>query len=179
MRKIVSEEERQKHANRKKSILTILMLIILLGSTAGYAFLSYTSTDSQNNVPTQQTGAGWPFIAGGNTLYLKNSQEGVQNISVSIYNNFGSYSGKPLYIASDNSGITSEIANTLGLYTYRVQEACYGPCTRDFPEKDCSENLIVWKQSDENKVYQNNSCIFIEGDIRAADAFIYKILSEA
>ena len=68
-----------------------------------------------------------------------------------------------------------EISLSLGRYTGRIQEACYGKCDKDLPEKDCTQNLIVWKDSAENKVYSQGKCVFIEGDLRAVDAFLYKI----
>ena len=70
----------------------------------------------------------------------------------------------------------SGITNNLGRYASRIQEACYGECERDFPEKDCSENLIVFKEMEERKIYQEEKCIFIEGDLLSVDAFLYKIM---
>jgi hypothetical protein len=35
--------------------------------------------------------------------------------------------------------------------------------------------MIVWQKGAENKVYQKDNCVFIEGDMKAADAFLYKI----
>src|SRR3989344_1756426 len=78
--------------------------------------------------------------------------------------------------SQENQEATNEIASTLGIYSQRIQLVCYGSCEQDLPEKDCSEEIIVFKDSQENKVYQEENCIFIEGDIKAVDAFLYKIL---
>jgi regulator of sigma D len=56
-----------------------------------------------------------------------------------------------------------------------MQEACYGSCERNLPEKNCTENIIIFKDSKENSVTQQDKCVFIEGDLRTVDAYIYKL----
>jgi len=101
----------------------------------------------------------------------------IENIPVDISLTPESYLGGNIYIESDNQGILQELASTIGSFS-RLQEACYGKCEENLPEKTCDDNLIVWKESAENKVYQENNCVFIEGDISAADAFIYKLFNQ-
>jgi hypothetical protein len=64
----------------------------------------------------------------------------------------------------------------LARYASRFQEACYGECEKDLPEKDCSEKLIVFRESEVKKVYEEGSCVIIEGDMVAVDAFLYRVL---
>jgi len=63
----------------------------------------------------------------------------------------------------------------LNAYASRVQEACYGKCDKNLPEKSCNDSLIVFRQNDSEKISQSDNCIFIEGNLRDADAFIYKL----
>lgn len=50
-------------------------------------------------------------------------------------------------------------------------------CGGDLPVKDCSQNLIVFVQGNETRVYSEESCVFIVGDVlRGSDAFLYKLL---
>jgi len=86
------------------------------------------------------------------------------------------YAGLPLYIDSDVDSVSSEVVLTLGRFASRVQGACYGECETDLPEKDCSENLIIIRDSLENRVYQEEKCVFIEGDVATADAFLFRVL---
>ena len=174
MRRIETAEELEKKAKRKARLIAILMLIILLGSTAGYAFFSSTGSDN-TNTDANNVGGKWEIDYQNQKLYLSNSRTAIENIDVSTNTIIEDYTGKPLYIDSDNSGVANEIASTLGLFASRVQLACYGKCDDNLPEKNCTDNLIVWKSSSTNKVYQEDNCVFLEGDIRSADAFLYKM----
>ena len=48
---------------------------------------------------------------------------------------------------------------------------------RNLPEKECNGdyNFIVIRESEIEKVYSEDNCIFIDGDIKSIDAFIYNI----
>ena len=99
-----------------------------------------------------------------------------KEIEVNITHNIGNYFSKVLYIDSESDAIWQEIASNLGRYAERVQLACYGECERNLPEKDCSENIVVWRDSIESVVYQQENCVIIEGDLMAVDAFLYRVL---
>jgi hypothetical protein len=85
------------------------------------------------------------------------------------------YQGKTLYLAVENPGIEAELRSTIGVFSDRIQLACYGSCELDLPEKDCSANLIVWTDGVGGQVTQGEGCVFIEGDLRAVDAFLYRV----
>ena len=168
MRKIGSEQELEKKRKRTVMILSFFMLVVLVLGTVGYGFIY---SGSSSNAAQEENG-----ISQAQSLSLSYPQETVREIPVEITLALNNYIGKTIYISSKNPQVTREIAANLGKHSARVQEACYGSCSEDLPEKDCSENLIVWEDSIENKVYQEENCIFIQGDIRAVDAFLYKIL---
>ena len=181
MRKIVLKENLETKGKRNTIIFSIFMLVLLIISTAGYAFMS-GSRDSEEtedeDSKVQQIGSYWVLTLDGEKIYFSNSPEDVEDIEVIVYGiNLNTYKNKPLYIDSENQGIASELGSSLGRYAERTQLACYGECERDLAEKTCSDNLIVWKEAEENYVYQNESCVFIEGDMKAADAFLYKIFN--
>ncbi|MBI2451825.1 hypothetical protein HYV50_01965 [Candidatus Pacearchaeota archaeon] len=185
IRKIGTEKELEQKKQRMTIAIGLFMLGILVLGTAGFAFLSALSNNPNQNVndnknqnaegQVRNVGNKWELIYQGQPYYFSNSPDSVKNISVEISFTSFDYSGKQFYIVSDNDAITSEIASTLGRYSSKIQKACYGPCSEDLPEKDCNETLIVWKDSSENKIYQQDSCVFIEGDMRAADAFLYRL----
>jgi len=153
------------------------MLSILVLSTLGFAFLSGTDT-ANSGINSQQNTSQISFQYQGIQVNLISTYETVSDIpvNISIYPQF--YSSGTLYIDSSNQGILQEIGSTVGQLSPKVQEACYGKCERNLPEKDCTTTLIVWKESSDNKVYQKDNCVFIEGDISSADAFIYKLFNQ-
>jgi hypothetical protein len=177
MRKIGNEESLAQKKKRNTLYISIFMLAVLVLGTVGYAFASYEGT-SNNGQSQQSVGADGRFsvVFGGQTFYLTSSLEEVKNVSVNVSLTLNNYAGKPLYISSGNGAVLSETYQIFSKYSSRIQEACYGPCEKDLPEKTCSDNLLVWKDSEENRVYQEDNCVFIEGDLRAVDAFIYKLV---
>jgi hypothetical protein len=182
MRKIGSEQEDDRKKKRNVLYISGFMLLILVGGTVGYGFLSGSSnsisgTDSElTEGEVTQVGNQWTVRIGSQFFYFSNSPESIQEVQVDISNNLNSYVGTTLYIVSENDAILSQLGSLLSGYAARVQEACHGPCEENLPEKECSDNLIVWIDSLENKVYQEDNCIFIEGDTRAVDAFIYRMI---
>ncbi len=179
MRKIKTQGELEKKNKRNIAIMSILMLLLLVISSIGFAFISGPGLGSENQDSQEQETSLYDKISiqyQGTNINLLSSYNDIQNISVDNSINAGPYLGNILYIDAKNNGILQEISSTLGRFSSRVQEVCYGKCQENLPEKNCTENLVVWRESSENKVYQQENCIFIEGDIRAADAFIYKTL---
>jgi hypothetical protein len=185
MRKLQTQEEIDKKKKRNAVILSSIMLSLLLLSTLGFAFLSNPNSSinnqNQQNIPQnpQQQNPPTDRISinyQGSIFNLQSSQSDIENITVNVNITPQDYSGQPLYLDIANQGILQEIISTIGRFASRVQEACHGKCDENLPEKNCSSNLIVWSESTENRVYQEDSCIFILGDLNAADAFIYNIL---
>ena len=178
MKKIKTQEEIEKSQKFKSWILTAFLLLILVGSVAGYAFYqrdpSITTSNSSSG-KVQELGNQWVLNLNGNNFYFSNSPDSVKNISVNIAFSLQDYSGKVLYISSDNDAVSSEIANTLGLVAQRTQLACYGNCTKDLPNKDCKDYMVVFNEMNESRIYQKDNCVFIEGEFKAADAFLYKL----
>ncbi|MBI2632042.1 hypothetical protein HYW75_03495 [Candidatus Pacearchaeota archaeon] len=185
MRKIESSEEIERREKRRNRILTGFMLGILVFSTLGFAFF-YNSSGTQNSGQkndinsngkpiVEQNGDRWSVRFGDQVLIFSTSPEIAKNISANFSSTLSDFQSSPLYLFIKNDGIKAEVGSTLGLYTQRVQEACYGKCKENLPEKNCTNNFIIWKESEENRVYQEEKCIFIEGDIRAADAFLYRV----
>lgn len=175
MRSLQTREEAEAKKKRNTLWMSIILIGIMVLSTAGYFSLSGRKNSSSGNENIQQVGDEWIVKYGSSFLRMKNSPESVNNVSVLISNDLNSYYGKDVYIASKNSGAKYEIGQNLASYAGRMQEACYGTCEENLPEKNCTENLIVFNDSAESKVYQEQNCVFIDGDLSAVDAFLYKI----
>ena len=136
---------------------------------------SGTITGKGSSSKAYNNGDKWVVDVSGGQIFFSNSPENISDIIVDTNLSLSSYYQKPLYIVSDNNLIGNEIALSLEKYVSRVQNACYGNCTSNYPEKDCKDNLIVYNSTKEKRVYQKENCVFINGDLRALDAFLYKI----
>ncbi len=177
MQKIKTREEIEKTRVRNSRIATIVMLGLLVVSTLGYAFLSGTGSNSSSPAsnPAQNQNGFYNLNIGGQQFSFRNSPESAKVVPVNISMTLSDYNKKPLFVVSDSDLIDSEITSTLGQYTERMQKACYGKCELDLPEKSCLDNLIVVNSSAPRGVYQNQSCIFVNGDMLSVDAFLYKL----
>ena len=178
LRKIESKDEQERRRKRNSLLVSIVMIGILVFSTAGYfAFQNNgTSTESSTNGVQNVGGDSWVFSHDGQTIKLSNSPDEVRNISVSITEDANSYAGKTIYVASDSDAGAYEVGPALPSGAQRVQQACYGKCDRNLPEKSCNDTMIVISQANStDMVYQRDGCVFIEGDLKAVDAFIYNI----
>ena len=174
MRRLQTQAEIEKRRKRTIAILSLFMLFIMVVSSLGYSFLSNTgSSNEENPVERGQLKINY----GGQTFNLISTEEEIKDIQINVNVLPQIYFGKTLYISSDNQGIFQEIASTIGRFSARAQEACYGLCEKNLPEKNCTDNLIVWKESAESNVSQEDNCVFIEGDMKTVDAFIYKLFS--
>lgn len=179
MTKIRSLGEIEKKEQRRKRISGIFIISLLLLSTLGFA-LSMVNFGSQN-VPDEvqgfsNNGQYWIYTVGTQKYYFTHH---IEELDLSIYNiskNLADFGGQQIYVDSQIDGGLQEIYNSLGAYVGRINEACYGECDRDLPEKDCSEPMIVIRNSSTPRIREEDSCVFIEGDMKTLDAFLYKIL---
>ncbi len=115
--------------------------------------------------------------------FVYNPQETEEiNSSLKLLEN---YAGKPLYLYSGDREALTEVYRNIfyqNLIVQRVQEACFEgeKCEGDFPIKTCSDNFIIIKESENNQIYQQENCVFIEGKkedlVRLADSFLFKIV---
>jgi len=181
MRKFESKEEIERRRNRNIRIMSGLMLFVMVVSTFAFGYSFFVEHDKENNANRQieQIGEEWVVKYGDNYLRFQSSpyefNNASTNISININFDINDYYGKVVYVASDNKGSMYEIWQNLGKYTERMQEVCYGNCSENLPEKNCSDLLIVFRESDKRKVYQDENCVFIEGDLKAVDAFLWRI----
>jgi len=174
----------EKKRKRSVLIISIFILTILVLGTVGYAFTYSPGFSSSSNTNSNQppvngiTNLGNQFAVSfeGQTFLLSNSPESLKEITVEGSFSLDDYVETSYYVDAENDIMAGEILSVLGLYSREIQPACYGPCEEDLPEKDCSEKMLVIRDRVENKVYKEDNCVFIEGDLRAADAFIYHLL---
>ena len=181
MRKIRTAEEIAKKQRLIKIIVGSVLIFLMVFSTAGFALNglgggSSSSSKSNDLEEVYFNGQYWVYTLEGQQFYFTNQIAHVSEIPLSTSVQLSDLFGKTIYLDSENQLVEEEIVNNLGRYIYGVQVACYGECELDLLERGCEENLIVFRKSEEKKVYQEEKCIFIEGDLSSVDAFLYEIL---
>ena len=182
MRKIMSGEEIAAKEKKRNVVISIILLGIMLLSTAGFAFIyNFDSAKSVQGGKVQSYGDRWAVDIGGNTVtFTISPDEALNGTTMGFISNLNQFYNMPLYVDTDNDAVYSEIGSSLGLYAARVQHGCYSDCSdSEWPEKDCTNNLIVFRENVSKSITQNQSCVFIDGDMGSVDAFLYKTLGLA
>ncbi len=198
LRKITTREDEEKKAQRNRLIIGVVLVGIMILSSAGYAFYS---ADRTNDGATTETieyegvefnlGENWlwNFKISGYDFSTRFNPEETQNISAISSKTLQNFYGKTLYFGTNSNAELSSIGNSeigsnLEQFIGRSNLACIDEsCTEDYPIKNCSqENVIIFRE-DKNgfsRVRDENSCVVIyyskDEEQRAADAFLFKIL---
>jgi hypothetical protein len=170
MRKIISEAEILRKQKRNNILISIFLLLMLLGGTLGFA-ISFVDSENAEEIDNFEG-----IILNGQKILLQYSKSDVENISVQINKKSSDYYGKTVYVDSENVLSKTEIFKIMSNIAGKVSEACYLECDEDLPEKNCDDEMIIFELSEERKVYQEQNCIFIKGDIKTVDAFLYKLV---
>lgn len=198
MRKILSQEEINKKERKNKLIISIVLVLVMLLSTLGYAFFS----SDRNNAGTESTKVEynsiifnqnenhlWNFDISGYSFETNYNPKDTENISVIMTKTVKDYQNKVIYFGADAKEDISQEGNqeiyaNINRFILRSNFACLSEnCTEDYPIKNCSDNnIIIFKEDDEGitKIRDDGGCVYIyynqNDEMRAADAFLFKIL---
>lgn len=185
IRKIETKEDRERKEKRNKVVLGIILVVIMVLSTAGYAFFGRENTESQegkvryNNLDFYLRGNLWEVDISGTKFYFHYLPNETRMIS--IKKTLRDYQGKTLYFTRDEIA-EQEIAGNLKNFVSRINPnpVCLPDtnCTEDSPEKNCTDNIIIIQERDFANVAEEDNCVFIFSNdtLKDADAFLYKIL---
>lgn len=186
MRKIKSEQETQSRKKKMQVFVGMFMVSLMILATAGY-FATELFTEKGSIQTNEKVIYGGKTYFRQNDLWILQEQDkqfyfyNLPNESKGVYQNnstFEDYSGKVLYIVNLVSEAEFIVMNLNGVYT-RWQTACIESesCNEDLPIKNCSENLIVFKKGDKDRVERQGNCIFIYGNPeKGIDALSYNLL---
>lgn len=189
LRKIKSQEEIDRKNKRNQRIIVLVMIFLIGFSILGYAIMS--REDSTKGTDSVQYGGlefvnsndFWVTTINGKVFYFSNLPDFIKNISIEGNYSMEEYSNNVLYFINLNPQ-SSTVVYALQDVVLRMQEACIVDlnCTnKEFPIKNCSEDsIIVFKEALINKVYRQERCVFIEGDLSSgSDRFVYRLLNIA
>ena len=162
-------------------------------STLGYAF--YSSAGNQEDkgkiieykgIEFKQTNYGsWIFNIQGHDFETMYNPLETTNISVITTKNLQDYADLPLYFGIESEkeisalGI-SELSRNLDNFILRSGIACLEKdCSDNYPIKNCTDNMIVFKQENFTRVREENGCIYVYSNNieaeRASDALLYRL----
>lgn len=196
MRRLVSQEEREKKRKRNQITIGIILGIVLVMSTLGFALQGALSNNANSGSSSGQgtfsyngfqfTNSNGVWILG--NFVFQNSPADVENLSSAVIgtlNDAKSYQNAPLYIYSEDTTARIEAYANMGNIAQRVQDACPAGanCTENVPLKTCADNFIIIKASNNSlggSIKQDKGCVYIVGPkkdlVRLTDEFLYKIL---
>ncbi len=183
MRKITSKKNNQK---RNQTILGVVLVLVMIFSIIGYALQTQNSEKEEvieyNGFEFINNNGYWYLTEGNFEFIFKHNPKEVEEINANL-NNAGNYSGKTLYVYSEDIESKAEIYRNLNLFVLRLQDACFNEETckdNELPLKDCSENFIIILESENTLINQTNNCVFIEGKkenlTKMTDEFLFNIL---
>jgi hypothetical protein len=184
IKRIKTQEDIKKNKKRNQIIIGVILVGLMVLSTAGYAILSNPETKSgsektsYNGFTFVKNSGFWLTEVNGRTFIFQSLPQELENLTISGTFNLQDYSGKPLYIVNLNPSASIIIQNMRNDLE-RYQEACFEKinCTnKELPIKTCKDNLIIFLPEENKGVYKQENCVFITGNINnGADAFIYKL----
>jgi hypothetical protein len=188
IRKLVSKEVENKKKKHNQLIAGIVMVAVMFFSVLGYSLIGNVNNNgtsekiNYNGLEFTKENGLWSTTIGSYKFSFKYNPNEI-NKTNSELNLLNSYSGQPLYFSSN--GAESEIVRNLfyqNQIVQRVQYACVEgeTCIADYPIKNCSDNFIIIRESDNTKVEQQQNCVFIQGEkedlIKLTDSVLFKII---
>jgi hypothetical protein len=191
MKKILTREQEAKKTKRNQLLIGLILVGLMLLSTAGYAFTNNEGDTTSNSkvdykgITFVRNGDYWDFSLNGQSYMTQYNPEEVKDINFFTNLSLSDYSNKPLYFATDSGQLEMELATNLKNSVLRLHSACISNdnCENNLPIKDCSvDNVIIIKEAinQTESIYQNEKCIFITAEYsnltRYEDAFLFKVL---
>jgi hypothetical protein len=186
MRKLKSRSSEAKKKRRNQVVIGIILIIVMFGSVFGVIVGSFGKSDNSkteyNGFEFIQQGNFWVLPIGDFNFVFRYNPNEIQEIDTEV-NYLNSYSQKPLYISSENTEATYEIASNLETVVLRMQNACLNgsmDCEETLPIKTCEDNFIIIKENNFTNIIQEDNCVFIQGPSEnltmVSDEFLFHIL---
>lgn len=191
IKKLTRKEEELKKQKRNQRILGIVLSIIMLGSVFGVIVGSFNAKENSKeqikykNLIFTIDNQYYKLNLGQTDFYFtQNPQEFYElNYSSNLTKTLASLITLPLYIDTTDYQVSLEIAQNLQNYVERIQMACLDEsnCSDPtLPLKDCTNNIIITRISENNSIYEIENCIYIEAKqedlLKLTDITILKLL---
>lgn len=188
MKKIISYEEKEKKTKINQIIIGLLLILLMIFSTIGFAFSFKEEKNNQekieyDNVEFIRDSSGyWMFELDGNKFYTVYNPQEISDIKISINKKIDDYNNKPLYFVGEVGEGFSELYRSLSNYAVRIGNACLeNNCKNDYPIKSCDNDniIIIEKVEKEEGIIIQKNCVYIKtkdiNEAKYADAYIFNL----
>lgn len=186
IKRIETKSDREKREKRNKMFIGIVLVIVMLLSTAGYAIIERGKEDKvvYNGIKFTKTDNGWTWITQNFEMLTQFNPREVKNISSNVVSTASKFISSNVYFVAyrfDEKAASDEIYRNLrpsrSQYVCLEENANDTECA-DLPLKSClKDNVFVVLVKNETKIYEQDNCVFIESDsdniIKAADRFLF------
>ena len=186
MKRLISKQKQEKNKKLKQFATGGVLIFVMLFSIVGYSFQSNPSKSEKkinyNGLEFINQNDFWILQLQNLNFIFKFNPLQTEGIHASELNSFQTYSGKPLYIYSENQEAESEIYRNLNQIALRIRKAYLQGEEGDenLPVKTCEDNFIILKETNNTQIIQNQSCVFIQGPkeelVKITDEFLFKII---
>jgi len=198
IKKIVTKEESEKKRRTRNFLIGMVLVLIMVFSTAGYAInVAFSNQGSKNTNTVKYKGIEFAKDSSGYWEFQYNDQKFITQYNPLELNDtivttglsLATYKGSVLYYEFNDSqdGAREILSNLwdLNQIPKRTLRACLSDnCTIDAPVKSCSEDKIISFRtpvgSETQRVYKEDNCVFIVANdtnqVKYSDAFLYNII---
>jgi len=188
IRKITSKQDEEKRRKRNQIIVSVILVSIMVFSTLGYSFGTNSGEKKNPETVINYNGYDFTYLNGFWVVNVSENSFGFTSNPNEAYpinstvKQLADYSGKILYLYSENPDAESEILRNLYLVSQGVVYACPEGkiCDSGVPTKNCENNFIIIREKSETKISQNESCVYIEGTAddltKITDGFLLKTI---
>jgi hypothetical protein len=200
IKKIETKEGQLKKRKRRNLIIGIILVLIMVFGTAGYAVdVALSNKSSSNNADLikykgidflKDNNGYWEFSYNSKTFITKYNPSELNDTKVSTLGlSINNYVGQVLSFSWNDSqeGVYELDRNLEGnkIPLRVVPQACLSSdCSGNYPIKNCSiDNVIVFQtpvKNENERVYTDENCVFIlaneTNQVKYADAFLFKVL---
>jgi hypothetical protein len=190
MRRILSAEIEEAKRKRKQVIIGGILILIMLLSTFGIIIDSFGKKDNSqeiiyNKIKFENQDGFW-FAQNGNlNLVTKYNPFETENFTINENLVIDGFYNQPLYLYFDDDSAGQEILRNfdsqVNNIVTRTQLACpeESNCSENWPKKNCDNNFIIIRLSNQSSVIQKNKCIYIESNkeeiTQLTDEFLFKL----
>ena len=201
MRKIKTKSSESKKQKRNQMILGIILVFVMFGSVFAVVVGSFgqdskTGRLEYNGIEFVEQNGFWFASKDGFNFIFRNNPEQVEEIDSEL-DYFNSYENQPLYVYSESDEAEVEVLRNLfyqNRIIQRVQSACLNEsadifyskragtsdkCDVNLPVKDCGNNFIIIRESNNTEIIQDKKCVFIHGKkenlTQVVDEFLFNI----
>ncbi len=185
--RLISKEEQEKKRRKNQLILGGILIVVMFLSVLGYGFSDTTpgSTNvdkiNYNGYEFVNQNGFWQLKLGDFQFSFKNNPNQVPVIDGEV-KPLSDYSGKPLYVSSENINAEFELYQVFNSVILRHQYACLDgkSCNQDYPVKNCTENFVIINEDEAVNITTRDNCVFISGPsdnlTAIVDEFLFKTI---